>query len=668
MIYRGIHCFYFESWRNQIDGLNDCLHVSYNSTDSNIQEGSTNDFPNNNNSNNTETSNERTPLLVNKLSSEIISSTDNHTTDNNNNNDNDLSNAIENIKYVQKLYNKVKQPPYRINELTEINFLTSEITSTILNLPLPVSNRKNETVYFETKLFEFDNSNTLISVGLSTKPYPNFQLPGYCPYSLAIESSGVLRMNNCPFSNNHDELSIVLPQLVEGDIIGFGYKPSYGSVFVTHNGRKVSEVIKNFKVELYPCIGSKGSPCKVQVNLGQLGFVFIEANVKKLGFCENNNEGTIGAPPNYLAVTNSKSKKEKTKSISVINEFNNDNIITNNTNNVSGGVSASVITPDPEYIDVANQDQDNSEFYAVEDENGDNNDVEDDDEDEDDHNNDIILEQGEALPPDYPSEEESFFGRRGVLKKVESSSLPVTKEDEGEIPQPQSHNQQQQQQQPQNQPEKLPQQQQNTSLNEAQSTVQEPISDPPSYHSSDRENSPINETDEEVKKVKNNADDVLVEEEESKLEPDDIEPTLEIGRIISPNSKINSGLGPIGYESRINHLENPSLQKIQEQEQEEVESTVDTNPIPVQETTASNVANDEDAQHEEPQSEQETHPLEQSIESLISSETSSSNFNTQSPEPSELKQTNSNASKSKKKSSGNKKRGKKGKKSKTTFK
>lgn len=640
---RGIHCFYFESWKNQIDDLNDSLIDSYNSIDSNIQEGSTNDISN---IHINETSNERTPLLVNKISSEIISSTtdtnNNNTTDNNIKND--LSNAIENINYVQKLYNKIKQPPYRINELTEINFLTSEITSTILNLPLPVSNRKNETVYFETKLFEFNNSNTLISIGLSTKPYPNFQLPGYCPYSIAIESSGVLRMNNCPFSNNHDELNIVLPRLVEGDIIGFGYKPSYGSIFVTHNGRKVSEVIKNFKVELYPCIGSKGSPCKVQVNLGQLGFVFIEANVKKLGFCENNNEGTIGAPPNYLAVTNTKSKKEKTKSISVINELNNDNINTLNS-------GANVITADSEYIEVTPQDQDDSEMYIVDDENDDHHneidedDEDDEDEDENNHNNDIILEQGEALPPDYPSEEESFFGRREVVKKFESSSLPVTKEDEDEIPQQQSQQDQQDQQV--------------TALNETQTSIQEPVSDPPSYHSSDRENYPVNDNDEEVKEIKNHNDDVLAEEaDEHKLESDDIEPTSEIENVISPNSKINSGLDPIGYESRINHLEDSNSQQIQEQEESE----------PIVDMSNAEAEQEQEEPQQEQQEQQHPHPLEQSIESLRSSEAASSNFNTPSPEPSELKQTNSNASKSKKKTSGNKKKGKKGKKSKTTFK
>lgn len=223
--------------------------------------------------------------------------------------------------------------PFIIEDLIEINFNYNKFGnysfSTILNFPLPTVNRKNDIIYFETKLLNFDPLSTLISIGLVTNlDYPNFQLPGYLPYSFAIESTGNLRLtkkkknfnsnNNTNSSSNnlkdfqdydywdYDNELIVLPTLNEGDVIGLGYRSISGTIFLTHNGKLIHEIVKYFKFELYPCIGYKNlknnEKCKetnLIVNLGQLGFVYIEANVKKLGFCENRNEGIIGAPPLY---------------------------------------------------------------------------------------------------------------------------------------------------------------------------------------------------------------------------------------------------------------------------------------------------------------------------------------------------------------------------------
>lgn len=206
-----------------------------------------------------------------------------------------VMNDVKKPDYMQVQF---KQTPYVVQELTDVKFLTTQMSCALTNMPLPYKNRKNDTVYFEVKLFEFNPQTTTIAIGLATKPYPNFQLPGMSPYSVAVQTDGTVRMNNQPFLNDED-LPVTLPQVLEGDVIGIGYRSISGAVFITHNGRSVLEAVKYLKTELYPCIGSVGGPCKVSVNIGQLGFVFIEANVKKLGFCENKNEGTIGAPPIY---------------------------------------------------------------------------------------------------------------------------------------------------------------------------------------------------------------------------------------------------------------------------------------------------------------------------------------------------------------------------------
>lgn len=207
---------------------------------------------------------------------------------------------------------------YIVEERTEISFVSAEPSTAILNLPLPVKGRERDTVYFEVKLYElpgynpdsidqlklavggdFDRSGLEASseptfcIGLVTKPYPLFRLPGYNRYSIGYENNGRARINN-PF----DDLPCIFPKLTEGDVVGVGFRPSDGSVFYTRNGKKLFDVIHGMKLNLFPAIGALNcAGYRFQVNLGQLGFVFIEANVKKWGLAKN--YGTLGAPPAY---------------------------------------------------------------------------------------------------------------------------------------------------------------------------------------------------------------------------------------------------------------------------------------------------------------------------------------------------------------------------------
>jgi hypothetical protein len=56
---------------------------------------------------------------------------------------------------------------------TEIEFFDSECT-VMSNLPVP---KQNEVYYWESKIYDKPES-TLISIGMATKPYPLFRLPG----------------------------------------------------------------------------------------------------------------------------------------------------------------------------------------------------------------------------------------------------------------------------------------------------------------------------------------------------------------------------------------------------------------------------------------------------------------------------------------------------------
>ncbi len=132
---------------------------------------------------------------------------------------------------------------------------------------------------------------TNVAVGLTTKPYPSFRLPGLCRFSVGYHSSGD-KSHNWPFTAVSCGSA-----LKEGDVLGVGYRPRTGTVFFTKNGRKMEDAYVGFNsYNLFPTVGADG-PCSVHVNFGQSGFVFIEANVKKWGLAPSS--GTLAPPPPY---------------------------------------------------------------------------------------------------------------------------------------------------------------------------------------------------------------------------------------------------------------------------------------------------------------------------------------------------------------------------------
>ncbi|EPQ60765.1 SPRY-domain-containing protein [Gloeophyllum trabeum ATCC 11539] len=172
---------------------------------------------------------------------------------------------------------------------TEITFLPDPPTPACVqsNLPLP---KLNEVYYWEVKMFDLPPE-TNVAIGLTTKPYPYFRLPGLSRYSVAYHSNGD-KSHNWPFT-----AASFGPGFKEGDVVGVGYRPRTGTVFFTRNGRKLEDAFVGLtRWNLFPTVGADGA-CSLHVNLGQAGFVFIEANVKKWGLAPS--VGTLAPPPAY---------------------------------------------------------------------------------------------------------------------------------------------------------------------------------------------------------------------------------------------------------------------------------------------------------------------------------------------------------------------------------
>ncbi|KAI8867383.1 Nrap-domain-containing protein [Ramicandelaber brevisporus] len=179
-----------------------------------------------------------------------------------------------------------------VAERTEITFRNIDADSDPVtvqsNLPIP---RNNPVYYFEVKLSSLPRGTT-VSVGVSTKPYPLWRMCGWNKHSI-----GFFTDNGHVYQDNPFKAMPVGERCFEGDILGVGFQPHLGTLFFTRNGRRFRTVITGVHYDLFPTVSVVGGPARVEVNVGQVGFVFIEANVKKWRFAEL--EGTLSPPPAY---------------------------------------------------------------------------------------------------------------------------------------------------------------------------------------------------------------------------------------------------------------------------------------------------------------------------------------------------------------------------------
>lgn len=97
----------------------------------------------------------------------------------------------------------------------------------LTNLPLPTK----EFVYWEVKVLQLHEQDRL-AIGLATKPYPGWRLPGWHRHSVAYHShTGAVHASDPLVGRPYG------PPFKEGDVIGVGYLSSSGTVFFTRNGK-----------------------------------------------------------------------------------------------------------------------------------------------------------------------------------------------------------------------------------------------------------------------------------------------------------------------------------------------------------------------------------------------------------------------------------------------
>ncbi|CAG8616719.1 3408_t:CDS:2 [Paraglomus occultum] len=92
--------------------------------------------------------------------------------------------------------------------------------------------------YFEvTVLSNPKSKDTTIAIGLATKPYPPFRLPGWNLYSVGYHSD-----DGCKFDNAYGGRDYGPEWGKIGDTVGCGYYPNTGFVFFTKNGENIGNL------------------------------------------------------------------------------------------------------------------------------------------------------------------------------------------------------------------------------------------------------------------------------------------------------------------------------------------------------------------------------------------------------------------------------------------
>ncbi|RIB00755.1 concanavalin A-like lectin/glucanase domain-containing protein [Gigaspora rosea] len=118
--------------------------------------------------------------------------------------------------------------------------------------------------YFEVTILSNPKiKDTTIAVGLATKPYPNFRLPGWNDHSVGYHSDDGNKFYNDGFGGR----SYAETWGETGDTIGCGYYSDTGIVFFTKNGKSQGNAFTGLKHIWFPTIGADGE-CKVEVNFG----------------------------------------------------------------------------------------------------------------------------------------------------------------------------------------------------------------------------------------------------------------------------------------------------------------------------------------------------------------------------------------------------------------
>ncbi|KAI8076444.1 concanavalin A-like lectin/glucanase domain-containing protein [Gilbertella persicaria] len=123
--------------------------------------------------------------------------------------------------------------------------------------------------YFEITVENVGHSDVVMAIGLATKPYPIFRMPGWNKFSVGYHSD-----DGHKFCDDATGGQSYGPSWKIGDTVGCGYCPETGNVFFTLNGQWLGYAFQGLKRHYYfASIGTDG-PAQIKVNFGHSPFQY----------------------------------------------------------------------------------------------------------------------------------------------------------------------------------------------------------------------------------------------------------------------------------------------------------------------------------------------------------------------------------------------------------
>lgn len=122
--------------------------------------------------------------------------------------------------------------------------------------------------YFEVTV-QYAGPDVVMAIGLSTRPYPLFRMPGWNKFSVGYHSDDGHKF--CDDATGGQSFG---PSWTVGDTVGCGYIPETGSVYFTKNGNLIDYAFSSLRRHNYfPSIGADG-PATIAFNFGRSPFKF----------------------------------------------------------------------------------------------------------------------------------------------------------------------------------------------------------------------------------------------------------------------------------------------------------------------------------------------------------------------------------------------------------
>ncbi|KAG2211809.1 hypothetical protein INT47_004495 [Mucor saturninus] len=122
--------------------------------------------------------------------------------------------------------------------------------------------------YFEMTVKQA-RGEVVMAIGLSTRPYPIFRMPGWNKFSVGYHSDDGHKF--CDDATGGQEFG---PSWGLGDTVGCGYCPDTGHVFFTKNGTMIDYAFTGLSRHHYfPSVGVDG-PATIHLNFGKSPFLF----------------------------------------------------------------------------------------------------------------------------------------------------------------------------------------------------------------------------------------------------------------------------------------------------------------------------------------------------------------------------------------------------------